>query len=441
VLEQLDAVTGAELAYVDRVRSAIFQTLAEIDASLGVKSFWVERLDDEKQDSFQMVGVWYVKKVAALHQGNWEEAEKYRQQAELLTLQSESHSMFSTLGQELEAHAMAGDLTGLKQVRAGIHAMAERHPGWVPVKHVSDAHYLRLCGDLEGALAAARAGFAVGATSSVRSPWAVQARTVESELLTELGHAEEALSLGNEALSECDATSYLARGLSHAVALAEAKLGRFELSNSRIRSLIAVQIALGVTGLQLGRSYELAARIAILASDTSSFREYSALTGEHYHPGQSSVLGALYERLMEDARRALSLLCDGDPPSRGHLFFITETGLELVASSVPDDDISEVTAYAQGRVDLEIAESSALTAMVAPGGEGAQPDDGPWQSLRGTRYDTALLATPLNDGIRVAGIAVLTDDGGRRTHGFGRLTAAVARTVLESGDALGVGVE
>jgi hypothetical protein len=79
--------------------------------------------------------------------------------------------------------------------------------------------------------------------------------------------------------------------------------------------------------------------------------------------------------------------------------------------------------------------------MVAPGGEAAQLDGGPWQSIRGTRYDAALLAIPLDDGVRVAGIAVLTGDGGWRTHSFGRLTAAVARTVLASGDALGVAVE
>ncbi|HEX3595053.1 MAG TPA: protein kinase, partial [Polyangiaceae bacterium] len=136
----LSAMSGG-LAYGQKIREAISQTLAEIDASIGVKSIWTERLGEETVDSNHRVGARYIQKVSALHQGDWEAAERYRQQAELTMLQSRARPMFSTLGQELEAHAMANDLTGLRQVRSSIHAMAEQHPGWAPVRLVADAHY------------------------------------------------------------------------------------------------------------------------------------------------------------------------------------------------------------------------------------------------------------------------------------------------------------
>jgi tetratricopeptide (TPR) repeat protein len=477
VLAQLEAISGTELAYVDMVRAAIHQTLAEIDASLGVRSFFVERLDHDTLDPNQEVGALYMKKVAALHQGDWEAAERHRQEAELAMLQSKTRPMFSTLGQELEAHAMARDLTGLKQVRAGIAAMAAEYPGWVPVMHVADAHYLRLCGDTEGALEAVRAARALDARESLRSPWIVQAATLEASLLTDLGQAAEAISLGERWLAECerDGMRYLARGLACAVAEAESKLQRFDAAMTRVSAVIAEQLALGVTGLHLGRCYELAARIALSSGDANGFARYAALTAEQYRPGKSSVLGALYERLMDEARqagmapsspretlppdardtsnlrdrattviagcndreervrRALDLLCEGDPPSRGHLFLTTEGGIELAASNMVPEGITELLAFARGRIAMETTSVNTVTAAFE-----VQSTGYTWRSAEGAAYDAVLLAAPLSDGLRLAGVAMLVHDECRAREGFGDLAEAVARALLESGDAVGV---
>src|SRR5262249_19711991 len=94
ILKQLEAVSGADFTYVDRIRASIGQTIAEIDASLGLKSCWVERVHKEEMaDPNQQVGAIYVQKVAALHQGNWEQAEQHRKRAELAMLQSKTRPM------------------------------------------------------------------------------------------------------------------------------------------------------------------------------------------------------------------------------------------------------------------------------------------------------------------------------------------------------------
>jgi len=480
VYRQLDDVSGADLAYVNKVRAAISQTLAEIDASLGVQSTWTQRLEEEEQDSNQRVGARYIRKVEALQQGDWERAELHRQEAELVTLQSKARPMFSTLGQELEAHAIARDLTGLKQVRTGIHAMAARYPGWVPVMHVADAHYLRLCGDLASAEAAAELGRSTGTDGDVVSPWVFQAVIVEIEILVEMGRADEALRLGESVLLQCESSGmrYFARGLGSAVAFAEAKLGRTDQAMDRVNRIIAEQLALGVTGLQLGRSYQLAARIAMLAGDVNAFRRFVALTAEQYRPGQSSVLGALYERMLEEARqagfdvaainvdpaarivtdqttstlmrittalagctdaeersrRALGLLCDGDPPNRGHLFLLSDRGLVLAASNTVCDFPAELNAFANACIEDEVQKESAMTAVLDTGAFESALDFSQWRDPSGRRHQVVPLGVTMDNAFHVVGVAVFEDEHGRGPGDVRRVAEALAKHLVESGD-------
>jgi hypothetical protein len=72
----------------------------------------------------------------------------------------------------------------------------------------------------------------------------------------------------------------------------------------RLERLIERQRELGVSGLQLGATYEARTRVAIHALDHDAARSYAQRTAEEYRHGLGSVLGARYERLCEEARRA-----------------------------------------------------------------------------------------------------------------------------------------
>jgi hypothetical protein len=74
-------------------------------------------------------------------------------------------ALMSTLGPELSVHASARDSTGVKQVRSGIHAVAEKFPGWVPMRHLADACYARLRGELQVALASVEQAIADAETA------------------------------------------------------------------------------------------------------------------------------------------------------------------------------------------------------------------------------------------------------------------------------------
>ena len=479
VLEQLDGVSGAELRYVEKVRAAVCYALASADTALGVPSSWLARYA-ELEDPNHRVSAFFLRKVAALQQGDWELAEKCRQEGELFSLQTKASSMFSTLGDELEVHAMARDLTGVRQVRAAVHAMVEKYPGWRTVAGVADAHYLRLCGDLEGALTALEPALA-DSDDVQPSQWTVAGRILAVQLLIELGRAEDALSLGLGELARCEAQDMRlqARNLALSIAAATAKLGRFDEAAQRVEAVIAEQLALGVAGLQLGQSYEVAARIAIAAKDGDAFLRFAVLACEQYRPGKSSVLGALYERLLDDARqaglagdtpdaappradsglptaddlatviavcehpeeraeRALELLCDGDPPTRGHLLVCKVDGLALVASNAPCNTIGEIVTFATQCLDLESRtsnmETSALSSMTL-----AETTAG-WTDTEGVEYETVVLATTVADTLSIGGIALLVKQGPPRASRLAVLATAIARTLITSGDAISVAV-
>jgi len=373
-------------------------------------------------------------------------------------------------------------LTGLKQVRSGIHAMAAAHPGWLPAKHVADAHYRKLCGDLHGALTSAKAARSAGSQGPIRSPWVVEAAVVEAEVLVELGRPEEALALAEEWLGMCerDGMRYFARALACATALAEAKLGRFAAATARVGSVASEQGALGVTGLQLGRSYELCARIAVWASDEPLFEKYAAATAAQYRPGESSVLGALYERLMEEARqagigrvatadlarqdlmstrlsearvtnvmadcsdageraqRALGLLCDGAHATSGHLFLFTSHGLALVASNAPCESVAELTAFAEAYVRREIDERNIATEAIATGGFDVESIVSRWYDPSGVEYQAVLLGSVVEDAYTVTGVALLALASDRPRDAMMQLTIAIAKSFVASGDAVAV---
>jgi hypothetical protein len=267
---------------------------------------------------------------------------------------------------------------------------------------------------------------------------------------------------------------YYARNLSRSVAAAEARLGRFAEAFARVEAVVDEQKTLGVVGLQLGQSYELLARIALAANAAERFRHFAAMAREQYQPGKSSVLGALYERLMDEGReegfveqpagpdvpvdldaqrsaaeitallagctsateraeRALGLLCDGDPPTRGHLLLYTEKGLELVASNIPSDSASEIVAFAKECLDREARANAVETGALASIALGTVSAE--WQDTRGNVYDTVLLGATIADTFHIGGIALLAKLDVQTVRSTNGLAEALAKALISAGDA------
>ncbi|MDD9942938.1 MAG: hypothetical protein OXU20_17995, partial [Myxococcales bacterium] len=474
LVDTIDSLEGDGLSIMDRIRAACCQSVATQEAVLGIAK------DDPDQwlrsdDPAQRVGAEYIRKIAALHRGDWKAAQAHRRRAEVIGLQNDAAPMFSTLTEELETHALARDLTGLRRVRARIFESSVRMPRWRPFAEVADAFCHGLCGNPEAAMetiAQLRADAEREASLHRLLPL-LEALAVE--ILLARGDAEQALSVGTRALAACEAIQqrHLARTVALALALAEAHLGRHEDAKRRVSEVIDAQRALGVSGLLLGRSHEFMARCALAEGDRAGFMAAADAAAEHYRPGRSEVLGALHERLMDDGRKAglvdgspapgleaaervaelstqlsqtflacenaperaaaaLTLLREAADTDTGYLFLLSEGGVTLsAAAGNTDANLDALQAFAQLHIELE-QDSDVCTMTVAQPEDDADGIPAEMPGPDGRVLHPVPLIGAHDDELLLAGVALLARPESDQP--LGPVAAAVAKHLIEAGD-------
>jgi hypothetical protein len=308
VLVKLDAMSGTEMQHVEAIRNAVASGIGMTEAQMGMASAtkWTTRLD---QDPYQKVTSFHLRRIVRLMQGDWSGADRWRRQAEVLSLQMRSPQMFKTLlAVDLTACIHARDLAGIQQLIEHMKPLAAKYRGWVAYVVYAEASFNLVRGDF----AAAKAGFercieltqfdANGFSEGVAMWVAGQAGLAET--LLSLERAEEARASARAALELCDARQIVscAYDVVRMLALAEAKLGETGAAE-RLEATIARQSQRGVTGLHLGLSYEARAQVALWTGDETGFQHYARLTAREYRYGAQSTLGARYDRLVNEASR------------------------------------------------------------------------------------------------------------------------------------------
>ncbi len=489
---RLGKMTAADLPYLDLLRNAIAFAIGSAEVRMGLASAatWAELIEN---DELQQVNALYLRKVVALQLGDAESAERYHRRAEVLALQARVRQMFTTtLHPELAAHALAGDLTGVKQVMVRILPLAERSPGWRPYAELAEGLFQQLRGDVVAARAAFERCLAMTSPDSSGGGRAVviwpSALAGFLEVLVGLGQYEEARVCGESALETCRSLGIglMSHEISRALAQAEGKLNLHAQAAARLDAVIAEQRRIGVTGLILGASYEARARIAIWAGDDAALAEYANLTAKEYRHGRGSPLGARWERLMAEARRAtkralprladfesadawtaraptsatemvseflrdastaqdrgartVKLLCDDREATGGFLYLVGDAGLTLVASygrTAPPAGLEE---YLTEYFEHQVSESGDQTSAITTSQTGAAFDVRPVFHDKAGVDHFPVLMTSLSVGEAChAGVAVLV--GGMRAArpvGGAALVAALSTHLIQSGDTRGV---
>jgi hypothetical protein len=452
----LSKVAVAELAYVSALRGAIAYGIGLIEARLGVGTA-EQRASALESDPIQRVSATSLRRVARLHRGDFDGAERFRRKAELLALQANQRQMFvSTLTAELTAYALAGDLPGIREAAEAITPLAARFPGWRGYKHLSDGYFEQTRGDFEAACAAFERGLAVAEPDASDPSRCVgcwpRLEAGYVEVLVGLNRAAEGKARGERALRMChdlgiEAAAFAIR---RALALAEAKLGDFARASTRLDGVIDDMRRLDIAGLELGVTFEARARIAIGAGDTSAIEHFGRLTAREYRHGERSPLGARYERLMDEARRSgaavlpeltefhtkvttshwrtregarsrilnpladahtatergervLRLICEELGAQSGHLYLHQEGGLELVASrgsNAPDSRIRERAV----RFAAQLLSDECATVVET---ETSSSVASPWIDEGGRVYQFTLMVTESGTAKLCAGVVVI----------------------------------
>ncbi len=487
----LSKLSATEVTYINALRGAIAYGIGLVEARLGMSSA-EQRARALEDDPIQRVSGTSLRRVARLHQGDFEGAERFRRQAELLALQANQRQMFvSTLSAELVAYALASDLTGIRQLNEAIEPLAARFPGWLGYKHLGDGYFEQARGQFEAACTAFERGLAVaepdpGHPERCFGSWPRLAGGY-IEALVSLDRAAEAKAFGERALRVCrdhgiDASAVVIR---RALALAEAKLGEYEKASGRLEDAVLDLKALDITGLELGATFEARARIAIWAGDEPAIERYGRLAAKVYRHGERSTLGARYERLMDEAHRlgvfvlpeltelhsnvttshwrapestrikikrslaevrtaseraerVLDLICEACGARSGHLYLYQEGCFEAVASRgqrAPEAELREVV---QRYVSQQLSSDDFATTIETETTPEASTT-ARWRDQGGALYQLILMSTERGRDRLCAGVAVLETSGEVMTNPGARpLVTALTDELLRMGDASGV---
>ncbi|MDD9942902.1 MAG: serine/threonine-protein kinase [Myxococcales bacterium] len=480
VLERLEAVE--QDAMVQAIVTAICYGIGLAEARIGLPSVttWADRLDAEPA---QAVNAQHIRRLAALQRGNWEDAERHRAHAELLLLQDNPPQMFQGPNAELIPYMVARDLTGTKQVAARIGALAETYPGWEPWRLAAESACARLRGELLLALEHAEAGLAMtrdeALDEGVPGPAWATLTLMKVQALIEQGRTSEATTIGTRALDACQRYQLPTDDLERAVALAEGMEGDAATGLQRLDALTARQRARGVEGLLLGASYESAARVCMANDHLSEFRRYANLAAEQYRPNKSSVLGARYERLMEEAgqrglvsgipparisgglagdrsgarprimtaisgcddaeeraTRGLALLFEATSARRGYLYLVGEDGLQLAATNADATSSPHLTGWLAQYVAAQTEGIDSAVTETQEECEATQANvTGACTFIGGSPYQAIPLLGRQGENQLLAGVAVVSIDRAVDLNEATQVAAALAEYLVECGDA------
>jgi hypothetical protein len=190
---------GFDETYHRGIRLGLHYVLGLLEASLGMSAA-EQRAQLLETDREHRVQAWRVRVSLHLNQGNADEARKCLRRAELLQLQEGSAQRYlgTSAGFELLAHALTGDLIGVKRALDGVNELAQHYAGWLPVQQLGQCYYRWLQGDLHGALDALMP--AVVNTKPGRHPYFCYVAAAHVNLLADVGRVDEAVGRGRPRL-------------------------------------------------------------------------------------------------------------------------------------------------------------------------------------------------------------------------------------------------
>jgi tRNA A-37 threonylcarbamoyl transferase component Bud32 len=481
---------GFDETYYRGIRLGIHYLLGLVDASMGMASAekHAQLLEADRE---HRVNAWRVRVSLHLNQGNAEEARKCMRRAELLQLQEgdEQRYIGTSAGFELIAHAMIGDLIGVKRALDAVATLAEHYPGWRPALLLGQCHYHWLQGDLQRALEILLPAFALAPVG--RHPYFPYLAAAHIGLLGELERVSEAVQIGGEYLEVCrrERLGTTDRWVQLAVALALARAGENERAQALIDEPIAAAEALGMVGLSLGALYEARARMAIWSGEQASFEQYAERCAGEYRKGRNPALSARFGRLMEEARQrhvgpeppppepsellgqsqtetgfetiqsrllecvdqndrarcALTIILQSMDSFAGHLFGVNEHAELQPLASLPEVQPDEgLSRWLQASLELEL-ESQVSATATADGEDEDEDGDGEPHSEIATRYtdldgrtfEPIFLSARGQHDHRIAAVLALNVQPGPRSIPPKELLAEIASQLLEHGDVSG----
>jgi tetratricopeptide (TPR) repeat protein len=307
VLARLDEPDHAGLPPNVRTgaRLGVLYTVALTNAALG-DPIALEQAEELQELPSMRISAWRVRQIAHLHRGDAQQAEECRRQLELLLIQhgpAQAHHG-TTLETEMMCYACSDDLLSLRRVLPEVEAMAAKHEGWQPVLWIARGELERIRGRLNEALACYERALEQ-ARPGRHMMWPYVAG-FHMRTLVELGQPARAKELALAALPilEQGEMGVLSGHIICALAQAEGELGELDRAIERIDEQITLLEERQVSGLFAALTYELRAKLALMARDSEGLSRAIERGREHYGVSADSPFTARVARLFAAARTA-----------------------------------------------------------------------------------------------------------------------------------------
>lgn len=462
---------GLDETYQRTQQLGIALVLGTIEAPLGLDAT-LARARVLEASPLHEINAKRIRMLYHLWLGNLTEAERLRGEAEVLTVERARRrtNEGAHLPRELQAHALAEDLTRVKRTIGAIEPLARTAHGWVPVLHRARAAYELTRGSLDRALAEIDAG--LGAMAPAGHPIWPDAAGARVTILLAAGRVEEARAAGEAYVAEAVRrelgyeTSYVRMPL----AVAHARLGDAHAAARHCDEVDTTFRSIGTRGMNLGLACEARARVALELGDREGFARHAAAVAEHFRTTTSPALAAKYQRLMREAQRrepgrdaggawrvdgaevetavqalescatpeerltrALALLLEHSGASKG--FLLTPDDVQLVVSARVGEDEAPVDALAAAQrlwdEQRRLANATDVTA--------ASEAESVFEGTREASYHPVLLSHEVPGGMVLTGVVLACPVAGESFRHPARLAVAVSRVVM--GDRSGVLVE
>lgn len=455
-------------AHAEYLVLGVSNALGLIEAGLGLPTClaWADKI--ATQPAYE-VNATVIRMVHCLYEGDVNGAEELKRTADRLRIQNTARHLYEGghLIPELNAHALSGDLTRVRQVRDEIAPFAKRFAQWVPVLRYATAEYHRMTRDyMRAALELEQALGSVQAGAHLIWPYAAAAHVL---VLVELGEHERAVAAadGYNAAAERE-LEYVPDQLQLSAALARAYTGEPD-AGALVDALIARLQADQVGRLYLGVAHEARARIALHQQDMPAFGRHTEMCGQYFLAHKNTALTAKYHRLLSEGRRridtagersivtpdsaasygstrvelalagcqsvdqrarlALTLLTRQSGAFAGALFMLSDDGpvCQATVGDVPEPNqfLPQVNAY----LERQLA-SDDLTATKS---ESERPETSFWTDASGREWIPSLISHPSGRQLAITGVAVFALAGGKKLAHPTQTAAAISRIYSDSG--------
>ena len=335
----------------------IAQTLGMLEASMGLEKC-LERARAVEASPLHEVNAIRIRMLYALWQGDVTEADRYKSQAELLTVERARRQTNegAHLLRELLGHALMDDLTRVKRTLDALEPLSHRASGWKTVLHLAHGEYQRIRGNTSAALVHVETALA-SMHPSGHPIWS-EAAGSRVRLLVLEGRAEEARAAGSAYLEEANrrGIGYEQNYIRMPLAVALSRLGARAEAASLAELVVSTFEALGVTGLNLGLAYETRARVAMYDGDRARFEHYLKLCAKYYRAALPGPLAARCDRLLRE-ERLVNGVPEGAPIRASGEYQAVAASISRIATHL--DLASDPRERAQAALELLLEDSGA----------------------------------------------------------------------------------